>query len=1203
MASGNRLHRSELDQGFKPSISRLPVSSVELEENWASRDISRFDSVVQPWRIRLSRHLYYTLHGDVGFSSWLLDTISQSTSVFIVVAQEVMRPFDKFSESAVDLIQRFKTQIASTYDWGGNELTMNAAMSLILAYLHALKEPSTESELHNAILQLYRWIVKVVINRELSSSTARLSAARLLQKISSINHKLGDDEKRDTALDSQIKLLRDVDMEVRFWAADSAAIIFLSFPVSSRVSAYREIVDCLETDELHSEAFAMRAYTLMQLAIASDDIRRAALVNLLELGKFESCKGRVRSCFAYLADRLYLGDPKQLYSENCSQFICSWIDFEEDIFQFPFYVFGFDTFGEWSAFEQSELTSQLINAGLWDDASSVYLPSIRFEELLSICLPQIVGDFQLLKVGRPTTSDTTLDRCEAALGSENYRSIVMSNFALSLSIIIERLDDRTLEAAVLESLGYEGASRILTAVEIPRLNANCPDPPQPAFNLQTVILAVENHCRLIGISSREVWSPGNANLVLRRLLDRCRGSFDSTIQRSHLRRIWFVLSLSGVVATEPYVLEMLLFGITELAENPAVSRDAFCILKYLCDTNVQKLAKDPSIIRCTTPRLLHSLQRLKDLPLDFELQTFLERFTRWLLDLVNSISRDRADMRATCMLVQAFTNPVMPPPATTGTMIKQLILDDSLLWEMPSILRFALRFLSYTSNICLEPTPILEDLVKFFLKHGDELQHDANSMVWLGSAIGAISKASFAQLSEKSSFFPMNFELSASANESTRKSELISCIIKFGHWHPEVAGALEQSLRRMAAMIRKHELKTIFPASAARCIVSSYISNPTLQPEISFSLLSDVSAWTSGREEFPEWFTSFVCSLARDFDDGFYSCLIDSIIISPSFRRFVFPLLVHEHQIQKPGSRYIVDIFNTLLSLTISLDRPYLRLITDIVLFLRERASKIAPSDPTQLISGIDYFQAARAAISCKMYKAALLFLELSISSGNSKVDASVRQILSDIYSHLQDPDLTSAVIKGIERTWDDLPKVYLLHHQHEGLTDLRRARLRGKIELGFHISQDDDDLLAVSNFVRKDGFPLPATQLTGDVSSLPPGASLDGSVYGSAWRLGIWDLPPLLNSEDIDSMCYSVVHRFLKGAPVNDLLDLVDVSIVRSVKQLIGKPENPLLHVSLRLFSQLRGLFDDDTEAKDFAMSWGRQIIESAKYGRYQGG
>ena len=516
------------DKDFKTMRPQITLSSSTLDESWALRDISRYSFTLDGWRMRL----LVRLHTEVSLrheptrsvSPYYFQTLE--THNLLLAGESVSRTTfwldDDVSLSATEhLLDAFKTDIASTYNWGGNEMTANTAMALISSSLGRSFDP--DSDIAGVVMQLYRWIVKVVVHRELSSATARLKAAMLFREVSKFDIEYGKEAKSESRAGVLlIKLLSDLDVRVKFDLANNVKSTFLQFPFVDRVDVYRDIVENLESDETCSEGFALRAYTLMQLAFASDDIRRAAMVNLLELGKFVSSKRIVHSCFVFIAERLYRGQLTDLFFQNSSQFLYSWIDFDEIIFEFPFHAFGFANFEFWSASVKDELIAQLVNANRWNDAVTLFRTSNHFDDILLGCLPRIVSYYYLHKAelseqnGISSGGDIP-DRCKAALGADLYISTLTSRFALSIAIMVERLDDKTLSAEAFDTLGLGTASATFLAIALPDPGPTYPQPSQPSFAIQTVLTAVESLRLELRISSRQVWTTSNTIFVLRQL--------------------------------------------------------------------------------------------------------------------------------------------------------------------------------------------------------------------------------------------------------------------------------------------------------------------------------------------------------------------------------------------------------------------------------------------------------------------------------------------------------------------------------------------------------------------------------------------------------------------------------------------------------------------------------------------------------------
>jgi len=1193
--------KDDVDPAFKQVSSQPVISSKGLDESWLVRDISRAYTTTRAWRLRILGRLRRKYFGEMEFYSWLLRTIRVSPLSFLLLfSHQHSATIEEGSEFAIEILRTFKTQIASAYEWGGNDITVNTAMALVDRFLPLIFTDS-EPELSILIVQLYRWIVKVVINRDLSSPNARVEVLRFLQKVSLNNVVFADGKVEPNPGLLQINLLQDVDIRVQFQGATIIATAFLQFPLADRVTMYREIVDRLETDEMNLEAFAVRAYTLTRLALASDDIRRAAMVNLLELGKFETCKQRVQECFGYISRTLYHDDISSLWIQNCSQFIHSWIDFEENIFQFPYYVFGFSNFRDWSESVRSELISQLINAERWHDALNVFKDAAGFENIMALCLPQIVTDFRLIEAESPTISRQLLERCEATLGRTTFYSILMSNFALSLAIMVERLDDRTLNESALDSLGFGTSASLLRDMQLPELSLTYPDPPQPAFSLQSVVFAIKAHQQFLAIPPQDVWSPANVMFILRRLVNHAKRSSDNTLTISYLRRLAFVLCLPHAALSELYILEMLLLSIPDFVSDVAVCKEAMCIVKFVYSVGENHITTNPNLFRRAILALLAAIQKFWRSGTSQEMQSFISDTVQWLRSFMQFARKDR-NLHAVYSLLEAFTKQPMKEPVSAGNIMRKLIDEDQTIWKDPSHLTFALQFLSAAGPVELEAPSTLKELVHYFLHVDGQFDIDADSKVWFGCAIGLVSREARIQLPEYIPTYPTMFEHFDSTIDNPRNVAFLQGIITFSQSHVRIAETLEHAIRNITSTVAIFEGSTTSPLqSVFRSLCSPHITATSPSSGLfDYPPLSDLAAWRTLNVSFADWHKYLACATAQDIDNDLYRALVGAIYLSEEFREAVFPLLVHEHQTQKSSSDSLTAIFNFVLASVNDLD--YWRTIIRVILFLRERPIRPLLGKSSLIVDNINYFQAAKTAIACEMFKTALLFLELHVNSDNQSLNEVVIQILSQIYRHVEDPDLSYSLSKGIDRSWPHLVDIYELHHDREGINDLRRARLRGKMELEGNIAPGDEDLGAVAEFIRKDGFPLQITQ-TGRVSDIGSSAeiSLNG-VYGSAWRLGLWDLPPLAASNDYDTLLYAVTHQLRQNGPSNRFFRLLDISIIRSLDRFQEKqaPNQTIRAITaLSLFASFKGLFSGQRSMAELGYAWGQKIVKKARFER----
>lgn len=1069
------------DVEFKGVRSQVDFSSSHLDESWALRDVSRYLLIVDNWQLGLLVRLHIEAQSCTALSrSHVIQNCFQflNTQNLLLVGDYVTRALfltkdDESRSTGYIILELFKDKIASTYEWGGNEMTANTAIGFISAYFSGIRPNDTGSTLPGVIMQLYQWIVKVVANRELSSAKARTRAAKLLLHISEVDINYGKEAKPESGAGMLlIRLLQDPDIRVRFDLANYLKSIFLNFPVVDRNTVYRDIVDSLESDESHSERFALRAYALMRLVFASDDIRRAAMVNLLELGKFASVRFVVQSCFIYVAERLYGGVLVDLFMQNISQFVYSWIDFGEDIFQFPFHVFGYPDLETCCSSVTDELVAQLVNADRWQDAINVFQRLGNFEDTLINCLPRIVA-YHYLSAGTIVGATTNvMDRCKAAFGNDLYHSTLLSQFAHSLAIMVERLDDKTLCGQAFDTIELSAASSIFSAIDLPLLGPTYPEPSQPSFAVHKVLAAIETLRCALSIPSRQVWSSANTIFVLRHLFDQGLAVSDTTAALSFVRRIAFVICLAGDGINEGYPFEMLLFGLSRFIRRPSVYREAMQIAKYVCSCGTGYIVARPDRFRQFLAVLLPSVQTAHLATPDSRLNNSL---CEYLGKLLRTSLPGHDALQATMLVLEIVTTHTCPRLKSVGQVIEDLILEDASLWTRRELRHFALNLLSAKSDVFLEPLSTLGRLVTHFLNREQVQTYSAKAKTWLGLALGRISRHSSFSGPEYTPRIPNDRSHKRGVPDSLSTITVLETVLRFMLCDVRIAGKLEQVIRNVST----RKTLRISPRFGLDEGIVTYLSSPYIKSSLNANSLPDiqspssVATWTNLNREFRTWYQSLACSVAHHLPNDLFVSLVSSIDESYEFCQAVFPYLIDEYRLQERYDGSLTTIFNTILRNAYAIDRDYSRLVIHIILFLRERTPAPLGHKRQPLVDEIDYLYAANAAVSCKMYKTALMFLEISGKDRDESSYLICNQVLSEVYRNVNDPDMTYALSQTLNRSWNHLLDVYKLRHDRERVNDLRRARLRGKVELGLHPSSGDDDLRAVADLIVQNGFPL----------------------------------------------------------------------------------------------------------------------------------
>lgn len=1199
---------TDVDIDFKGFQPQFNLSASILDDMWTLRDIGRCPQTTDSWRMRLLVHLYTETHLSAPSPYSISQHYFRAFEVqnLLLAGDVVSRTLfwgdqnESRSESLV-LLESFKLNVASNYEWGGNEMTANAVMSIVSSYVSQEHERDASSPFGDEMVRLYRWAVKVAGTRELSSPKARIRTATLLREISTIDIEYGRDGKSESRPGVVlVKLIKDSDIRVKFDIANHVTETFLQFPFENRVEVYRDVVDSLESDEAFTEGFALRAYTLMQLAFASDDIRRAAMVNLLELGKFESCTNVVHSCFNYLAARLYEHQLPTLFMQNRTQFICSWIAFEEDIFQFPIHVFGFPDFQSWSRTVKDELIAQLLNADRWDVATELFRISTRFEEVVIDSLPRIVSYFFLRnEANSSSSSPTVLDRCKAILSREVYQSSLVSRFASCLAIIAERLNDKTLSKAF---FNFGPSSTMFAAIALSDPGPTYPEPPEPSFPIRTVLIAIESLRNSLDIPSQKVWTPPNIVFVIRHLFDLALTTSDTTVVLSILRRIAFVLSLIVDANYQGYLSETLIFGLVRFVDNVPVSREAIQIIKHVFSKSATYFSAQPNRFRQVIAVLLSAIQKLRSTDPGFAADIY-----GWIEQLVGTTLPGHASLHATNLLIHVLTNDTRPEAKSVGQIIDALITEDKQLWTEADLREFALSLLSAKSTPSREPLSTLQQLISHFVNPDMASKYPENSKQWLGLALGRISREMLFFQPEFKSNHSLGDHRTAAGDDYSSGLAILERVYWQMRIDPAIAGFLEQVLRDVSSgPDSRLSNKLGIDKMIGKYLTSPHIeSNNIVRDRLKQPPLSVINAWTDidPFRSFSSWYQSLACSIAQHLPTHFHMSLVPSIEASTKFCDAILPYLIDEYRSKSDYDGSLTEIFNGILSVGDMVDKQYPRFIISIILFLRQQSCHSPINTRQPLVDEIDYLHAANAAVFCNMFKTALLFLEIS---GNQSSRPSRQQlsesVLSAVYRNIDDPDMTYALSQNINRSWNQLLDVFQLHHDREMVSGLRHARLRGKVELGLGLSSNDDDLRAVANIVSQNGFPLRSESISGISGSDVEDKQWSASLYKSAWRLGIWDLPPLVTSVDPDTLIYSVLLHLRDAKNAFQFFPVLNAAIVQMADQFslgFSTTENAKAASCLSMLGDISELLSNSKPVLVVAREWNTHILQHARYRR----
>lgn len=277
-----------------------------------------------------------------------------------------------------------------------------------------------------------------------------------------------------------------------------------------------------------------------------------------------------------------------------------------------------------------------------------------------------------------------------------------------------------------------------------------------------------------------------------------------------------------------------------------------------------------------------------------------------------------------------------------------------------------------------------------------------------------------------------------------------------------------------------------------------------IAPDIQGALESD--QYRQYSNYFNKWVSqiSVLLSDALAGVDPVFGQLSSALISDVDFAEQVLPVLVHtalqvERQKKQPVlpvRKYLSEYFTAVLSSSTA-DIRCTRSIVEIVLHLRNFASRKSDALAYNKWLEVDFSLLARSAILFGAYTTALLFVELSAETlPLTAGDDTTEKVLYEIYSHIDEPD----GFYGI-RT-QDLQKFLLKRFHHEQQWD--KAFRFHAAALEADDSQSSEQIGLLQSF-HSFGFNHLAIETLRCFRESAGGSSMN---YKLGWRTETWDLP-----------------------------------------------------------------------------------------------
>ncbi|KAN0061912.1 Serine/threonine-protein kinase tel1 [Thecaphora frezii] len=979
---------------------------------------------------------------------------------------------------------------------------------------------------------------------------------------------------------SEAVLYLNSDRDVRIRAAGSAvsACLFdhLQRDDDGFASLYEQLKDRLPLDHAKPENVATRVLCLTNVTIVSSSVRRIALFHLLEIFLVTGSRElTLQAAFEVISERLGFSSPRELYKCFAGQITWGMITNSYDPLKMPHKILGFRSRKE--CIEQTFKESGSMMLAASTESGRNYFGTLArlarrtVKEGIQECLPFLAASqvgFAAEEVDATTSIARKAVWVQALEAIHQWSTDEESSQTLqSICNIADQL------VTVLLTMFYEPASstsfpdnirskdakvhQTFSALSQASLAAQpslcAHEPNRPFFSgsaiYESILVLKESGVNTTG--TEIVYH------VLRQMFFRIGQSPFINDQHRFLEATKLYIAMcSETIESSPLLLDVLLQGVGFLVGQPHTHTQACSLANWAMSACTRLDCLPERLASTLTAFATQSKQAEPDLPCSPGAEGSRppqSDLREWTENAVARLLRS-AKSRAAGELALTLWPDVIPPrlkdsaPSTArpeevaGALQRcpDAIVTASVLDRM----RLSLKAASDEERRIFTRTTIW--LLFERLKLHDLRQQSVDELALTGQALSEILSICDGRLQtpgldalqdSTSSYVRSVLDSVSRLAEPSRAMQAVVVLVILQHLHGRSLSQSEKAYTTLRGILSMAKTMTSaldrWPGRAYEEL-SILAEFETLEPCGSSRSHKDLEdpELAAMASEFDSWIRKItgVIShlLIKTTSDAFYHHVQSLVEQDANVAARLFPILLQlftaddgfageEETIRflDAGREAISLHFQEVLSCNDSDTRSWAAIIEG---FLHVRRWRVLDNDPTysDLWYAVDFLLLARRSLDCKMYTAALLFVELFFEHSTDAKDAEekegiVSSLLYDAYSNVEDPDgfygIDNAnVLESLTRRlhhegeWHRALQLHAADYETTGLGS--SANENGKmVGVAFH-------MLGFNRLATKIGER--SGTFRGGSGGSGGGASVTGGAfdYDVAWRTGVWDLP-----------------------------------------------------------------------------------------------
>ena len=1096
-------------------------------------------------------------------------------------------------QGSVILLEFLGKNILELYDMERCEVSLG----LCLDVMTGLADTWTATDEGEFGSNLYEWFIKVALGRGISSPHVHICISSMLQRVIKVQPEYARSLSLPSARTSLFQILEEGVVAVKYRVGLNISDIFGLFILKEHDAILGDIINSLPSERDWIEGIALRLLILAHLASSWSTLLRRCIYAMFETpGHVPDSINHAKHCVKHVASSLNLANSQELFKLFVSQITYTWLELQP-LRSIPYAIFGYDDLKGLLEDVQEEVTGQVAMRGIEDEAFQLSQDlALPYEKLLEASFTKsaaycIARDAAVAPAHNAQIVGTEV-RLRKRLGKEIYLTLVVTNFSRVLAQFFKSMDQvEQIKRGFQKHENYSLISQTYDEMlEFGAATTVLPVSQQPSFKASYLISEIEYLCQRSNYDAKTIWTPALFVYVFRELLNTIHDALGSLHACSVIRRIRILICMAGKTALYDYPLEMALHALRPFLTDTHCAEDAISIYHYLIAKGAEYLAQVPPFLAGLAVSTLASMKRFLNMPQESTTQesqfratmSKAQNFHLWLtmfLDNYSSPYLIGPSYQSFKAITEAAGHVSNAGNARKGTYESDLLLallDDQhsggKLINLPSrdlILGMLCSSFeapeSYHDNILDsdEQAAVYAHVVWRAYKRGN---YGEGYRLWAGRVLGrAYGGTGIVDSEMLREVYADSLDLAEVALPpgilSFSQSRILKRLSDILSTDDRIdVGVSERTLQRITSNLEATESNIEFESLFQKSLLTSLSWAPyhcpvehlplNVSETLHDPLVLDVNV------HFDIWIRRLCIALIDSVaDDPILSALRPVLHVVKKLPEQVFPYVLHlvllrEANKQQIVKRILSDASRTWFNQCSEASRPHVRLFLRAVLYLR---SQPLPHETTETDRStwldIDFTIAAEAATACRMFKTALLFLEISFSGAAkaSRRTSSHRteeptELLLYVFENVGDKDS----VYGIRQPSSLYSMMTRLEYENAGFKSLsfRGAYLDSQIRLLKNSKSElGEGLIKVLDNLDLNGLSQSLLSKLIDAGPLP-----NDTMLRTARKLEQWDISSPVDLVTEASTIFSVFQDLHSASNIEGIRNALNHGFSKAV-------------------------------------------------------